>query len=181
MITQQHFNPPPKVYTPIKQVFPAVVHTPPVQPRYTKLGESVALHAGDQLDDNIARNVKELNMCFAIGQLNRLNLHNPKWVVKRNTDFDKLTFLDLYLTQGYKNTVDECHFARDSAGATICFNIKAFKVGDYLLNWDNQNGQVYSILDVFSVNVVPQEEVKRVFGGHPRYLEFMSMKGFEAC
>ncbi len=181
MINQQHFSPPVKVYTPIKQVFPAVVHTPPVH-KPAKLGERIALHAGDKLDGGeIVRSAKELSLAFCKSQLLRLNLHTPKWVYKRTKDLDSLTFPDLYLTQGFKATIDECHFAMDAGGAVICFNIKAFKVENYLQNWDNQVGQVYTILDVFSIGVIEQDEVKRRFGGNSRYLEFLSLKGHEAC
>lgn len=174
MIAQQHFNPPVKVYTPVNQPFSPVA-------LLRNLREKVSLHAGDQLVDNIPEARKTLLLDYAIAQILRLNMHNPKWVVKHGTDLEKITFLDLYLTQGYKNTIQESHFALDAAGNTVCFNVKAFKVGNYLQNNDNKEHQVYTVLDVFSVAVIHQDRVKNVFGGHPRYLEFMSMKGYEAC
>ena len=80
-----------------------------------------------------------------------------------------------------KEHAKECHFARDAASTIICFNVKAFKVGDYLKAWNTQTAQSFSILDTFSIAVIPQDIVKRTFGSAPQYQEFMTLKGHEAC
>lgn len=196
MIKQEFFKAPPRkeqtysptVWTPLKDrvwnhlslTWEDKPDTP--APASLKLQEKVCLQVGDSLDtSSISPQHKQNIFMFARAQAVRMNLHTYKWVYKRTIPFEQLPFAELFLTQGIKEREEECHFAQDAAGAMICFNIKAFRVGDFIRAFNNQEPQSFSVLDPFSISVIPTEVVKKHFNASPMFQQFMGLQGFKAC
>lgn len=196
MIKQEHFASREKIpYTPpvepVKSnilLLPGSIQGPQKQHpafnrnyNYTeKMREKVVLEQGDSF---VTEDEARRATVYGFANSNALNrgMHNPKWAFKaQRGGLEDLTFLDLFLLQGLKLSHENCFFAKDAAGALVCFNVRAFRVRDYLTNFDAREEQVYSILDPFSLTTLGPEIVKKHFSDHPRYLEFMTLKGHEA-
>lgn len=156
---------------------------PITQVSMLSLKEKLVVNQGDSLENNLGAEERRLQWALANEHAIRNNFHIPKFAFRRTTNFNptEVPFELVYLTQGLKDSWMNATFARDAAGALVCFNLKAFKVMDYLNARDNHEQQVYSILDPFQLVTVNAATIKHYYKDHPRFEDFMAWKGHEAC
>lgn len=145
------------------------------------LKKKIVLNTGDNLAEMTDA---QKSACHAATESYsfRRNFHTPKFAFR--TCFlgkmDELAFEDFYITQGMEESWKTCAYGRDKLGAWVCFNIKAFKIGDFLYHLGKNEEQTFSILDPYSITTV-NSTILTKFKDHPQYEYFMKVKGNEAC
>lgn len=168
-----------------KRVYVPPVHTPIAIPHKQKdivsITEKIVLSSGDSFNtDNIDDQKKSAAFIFAQNQCFNRQYNKPTWLYKRSKNLEETDFTELYISQGIKSDSSRCFYALDGNKTVVCFILKAFKVNDYLVAWDTQSQQTYSILDPFCVSSLTAQQVRERFSKHPKFEEFISMKGHEA-